>query len=224
MSEEKIVQFIVDRKTEKLKDIDISEIKRYKPELLKGSFIGKLTNEEPVEKFRGKDYGNISIRMIDQYPGNILISGSQTSSKTEVILDDFVLVYDYIPEIFTVRCVGLIDPSSEVPLHWSAYKADEKINAAIHAHILNYDPLKNHVENFFKEQELPITHSLSKSARNIGDELIPIIQQRGYETMIGMPIHDGGYGILSLGKDMKDAYERLMSFHSKLKSFSQKYS
>jgi hypothetical protein len=222
MSEEKIVLFTVDRKPEKLEGMDISEIQKYRSDLLQKNLIGKLTNQEPVEKFRGKDCGNISIRILDgKYSGNILISGSQTSNKPEVTLDDFVLVYDYIPEEFLVRCKGLIDPSSETPLHWSAYKADENINVAIHAHIFNYDSLRKHVENFFKEEDLPLTHSLSKSARNIGDELIPLIHKRGHKDVIGMPIHDGGYGLLSLGKNMQDAYERLMGFYSKLKSFSE---
>ena len=212
MQEEKIIQFQIDRKLERLEGIDISEIKEYRLDLLRRNLIGKLTDEEPVKKFRGKDCGNISIRKGD----NILISGSQTSSKPDVTIDDFVLITDYIPEEFLVKCRGLINPSSETPMHWSSYKVDKKINAVIHAHIFNYDPLRKHVGTFFKEKNLPLLHSPSKYTRSIEDELVPLVYERGYESVIGLPIHDGGYGLLALGENIKEAYERLINFHSKL--------
>jgi len=215
MPEEKIIQFQIDRKLERLEGIDIGEIKEYRLDLLRRNLIGKLTDEEPVEIFRGKDCGNISIRIGD----NILISGSQTSSKPDVTVDDFVLISDYIPEEFLVKCRGLIDPSSETPMHWSSYKADNKINAVIHAHIFNYDPLGKHVGTFFKENNLPLLHSPSKYTKSIEDELVPLVHERGYENVIGLPIHDGGYGLLALGGNMKETYERLINFHSKLIAF-----
>jgi L-ribulose-5-phosphate 4-epimerase len=211
-----VQQFKIEHTFKHLKNIDIREICKCKSILLERNLIGKLTEKEPVKEFIGYDCGNISIKLQDN-PLQILITGSQTSSKTQATLDDFSLVYSYDPQKFSVRSEGTSKPSSETPLHWSAYQANPDINAIIHAHIFNYDPLRQNVEKFFMKNSMPLTHSPSKYSSAIGSEITKIIKEGGYENIVGMLNHDGGFGLISMGKNLGDACKKLIKFHDNLK-------
>lgn len=213
-----IQKFKIEHSYESLGSIDIGEICTYKLLLLENGFIGKLTDEEPVKAFRGYDCGNVSIKVQDS-PLQILISGSQTSSKTQLSLDDFSIVYAYNPKEFLIKSKGAVTPSSEAGTHWSAYQANPDIKAVIHAHIFNYDPLIKSAEGFFIKNLMPLTHSPSKYSSEMGYEIINIINAQSYKRIIGMLNHDGGFGLIAMGKNLDHAYRRLIDFHARLKNY-----
>lgn len=238
-SEMKIAQFRSEHQSIRIEGLDICQFTQYKQKLLESGMIGKLTDEEPVELFRQKDYGNISMRIdaskiCPSLVGSLgkkkllmLISGSQSSSLP-ASLDNCVVVYDYDPDAFLVRSYGVWSrgASSETPMHWSAYEADSSINAIIHGHIVNYNhPLIDRVRQYFKLNDMFVLETPSKYSSQIGFELVDVLNSKvyakkeGINRIIGLDNHDGGFGILSLGKDMKEAYDRLNGFYCDLTIF-----
>ena len=127
-------------------------------------------------QWTGYDYGNISFRISK----GILISGSQTSGKKDVDIDDFTYVVDYDSKSSTAKWFGKKTPSSETPLHWSVYKTIPDINAVIHGHITEEDSLFSKAPAFFEECGFPLTQSRSKS-NTIGEEFSKLIKKRGVE-------------------------------------------
>jgi len=207
-----IIKFRVEHKQKPLSGFDISQFQKYKPGLLKRKLIGTLEKGN----FYGYDYGNMSIRMSDNKGGlNVLITGTQTSGKVDVVLEDFAVILEYNPDLFLIRSYGMAVPSSEVPLHWSAYMANGNIGAIIHAHIPEYDQLYKLVLGFFNKKFLPLARAAG-GTKEIGLEVSDIIRKSGYKDIIGMPNHNGGFGLLSLGKDMEEAYSKLIELHGEL--------
>jgi hypothetical protein len=206
--ETEIIKFKIDHEYRPIKNIDISDFSEYKKSLLDKNLIGTLREG----KFSGYDCGNMSIRLGDD---NCLITGTQTSSKLPITLDDFAIILDYNTNSFLVKSYGMVKPSSEAPLHWSAYQADPSIKAVIHAHIFDYDLLYERAINFFSREGLPVTKATG-GTKEVGVEVLDLIKERGYENVIGMSNHSGGFGLLSMGLDLKDAYLKLIDLQDKL--------
>ncbi|MBI5332004.1 MAG: class II aldolase/adducin family protein [Candidatus Aenigmarchaeota archaeon] len=211
--------------------IDIKEIAEYRRELWNHELIGVLKKGQ----WTGYDYGNISFRMpmSSQEQKGVFLSCSQTSSKPEISMHDFALVIDYDSDKFEIRYIGAESPSSETPIHLSAYLADENIGAVIHGHIVNenYALDKNtpyfppHVLDFFQKNKLPCTKLRSKTKES-GDEIFRIVKDMRYVhtkdiPVIGMPNHDGGFGLIILGKDFKEAYDKTLEFYGNLLKFGK---
>lgn len=212
-----IIKFKLEHKHKPLVGVDISQFCRYKLDLLKRELIGTLKEGE----FAGYDCGNMSVRMVnDENELNVLITGTQTSGKLTVALNDFALILKYDPDSFLIKSCGMAKPSSETPLHWSAYEANPDINAIIHAHIFEYSPLYKHVLDFLKRKTLPLMQTPSKT-REIGFEIGNLIRKRGYEDVIGMLNHDGGFGLISMGQNMKEAYSKLIRFQEQLSLYAR---
>ncbi len=192
--------------------VDISELINYRHYLRRKGLIGTLTEGA----FSGYDYGNLSIRVADaEKKFNMLISGSQTSGKEFVTLDDFTLVKNYVASEFSVYSVGMVVPSSETPMHWAAYEANRSIEAIIHAHICEYNPAYGRTWEFFEDNRLPMTTSPSKT-KEIGLEIEKLIKEVGFDNVVGMLNHDGGFGLLSMGTNVEDSYNRLVGFYERL--------
>jgi len=214
---QEIIKFKIEHECKPLIGIDISQFKIYKSLLLKRGLIGTLKEGE----FAGYDCGNLSVRtMNDKSELNVLITGTQTSGKPKVILNDFALILEYDSDSFLIKSCGEIKPSSETPLHWSVYEADPKIKAIIHAHIFKYNSLYKYVFSFFERNQLPLTQTPSKT-REIGFELRDLIKEGRHKDVIGMLNHDGGFGLISTGESMEVAYARLIRFHEQLSSYAR---
>jgi hypothetical protein len=206
-----VVKFKMEHEYRCLSDEDISQFGKCKPSLLKKNLIGTLKKGE----YKGYDCGNMSVRIMNGKELNVLITGTQTSGKPDVVLDDFALILDYSPNLFLVKSYGMVKPSSETPLHWSVYEACSDVKAIIHAHIFEYDPLYEYAARFFKERELPLTLKPGGTIE-IGLEIKNLVKKVGYKKIIGMLNHNGGFGLLSMGKDMKEACSKLIRLREEL--------
>lgn len=212
MNKPEIIKFEIEHDFRSLEGFDISEFCRYKSALREKGLIGTLESG----KFQGYDCGNMSIRVaMNGGKLNVLITGTQTSGKSATALEDFALVLNYDVKSFLIKSRGMSKPSSEAPLHWAAYEADRKIMAIIHAHVFEYDPLYKHVLTFLKANNMPLTLTPSKTLE-IGLEVKDLIKNKGYKDVIGMLNHDGGFGLLSLGTNMREAYLKLIHFQKQL--------
>lgn len=127
------------------KDIDISELKEVRRVLFNKGLIGKL-ELGPLE---GYNYGNLSVYIKKDSNTGMLISCRQTSSKQDIEPKDFALVKTYDPKFFYASYFGENKPSSETPLHWSAYESCQEIGSVIHAHIIDSNPLHTKFLLFF---------------------------------------------------------------------------
>jgi hypothetical protein len=67
-------------------------------------------------------------------------------------------------------------------------------------------------------RELPTTyhHSLT---REVEPELRAIIEKRGYDDILGMPDHEGGFGLFSLGCNIESASKKVVRFRHDLTVF-----
>lgn len=187
----------------------------HKIELLSRRLIGKLKDGV----WAGYDYGNFSMRI----PGPalaMLISGKQTSSRYPMSEDDFAVVHGYCPERFEIESKGSIEPSSESPLHWVAYEANPAIGSIVHAHIVDDDRLAPHCDGFFNERALILTKMRSQTRE--GAEELRRLAGRACPQVIGMPFHDGGRGILVLGKDFPGACALLAGLYEDLELYTRK--
>lgn len=195
-------------------DINLSQFQKIKKDLLDKNLIGKIRQG----KFAGYDCGNISIRANSEEGLKIIITGSQTSGKQEVPAEDLCLVENYESDNFMVEFLGFAAPSSETPLHWEIYKSNTQIGAVIHAHIMEDSFFYNSVLDFFLKNNLPLSRFPSKT-KEIGFEIADLIKNKGFGDIIGMLNHDGGFGLLSAGKSLENAAEKLIKFCNKLNNF-----
>ncbi|OGF22502.1 hypothetical protein A2Y83_05560 [Candidatus Falkowbacteria bacterium RBG_13_39_14] len=195
--------------------IDLSQFVCCRKNLQNKKLIGRIEAGE----FAGYDCGNISLRLRNgngNHNFRFVISGSQTSSKREFNSSDVALIEEYDSGSFSVKYSGTAIPSSETPLHGSSYKADPRIGAIIHAHIFESSPFYEQCQSFFLRHGLPLTYCPSKTAE-IGEEIISLIREKGHGDIIGMLNHDGGFGLLSFGENLKIAYSKLLTLHSQFK-------
>ncbi|MCP4200792.1 MAG: class II aldolase/adducin family protein [bacterium] len=89
-------------------------------------------------RYEGAGYGNVSVRL--GRPGmalgrrSFLITGTQTSGKHSIGLDDFCIVerYDFDRNQLVSR--GLTPPSSESMTHGAVYDLGPHIRCVLHAH------------------------------------------------------------------------------------------
>lgn len=88
--------------------------------------------------YEGAGYGNVSIRVGRPGKGlgrrSFLITGTQTSGKRCVSLDDFCLVERYDLGRNRVESVGSVNPSSESLTHGAVYDLGPHIRSVLHAH------------------------------------------------------------------------------------------
>jgi len=96
-----------------------------------------LVGQEPGRN-EGAGYGNVSARVGPRSAAvgrrSFLITGSQTSGKRCMGLDDFAVVdgYDYAAN--RLRSHGCTIPSSESMTHAAAYDASPLVQCVLHAH------------------------------------------------------------------------------------------
>jgi ribulose-5-phosphate 4-epimerase/fuculose-1-phosphate aldolase len=88
--------------------------------------------------YEGAAYGNVSMRVGRPSAGRgrraFLITGTQTSGRADIGLDEFALVERYDLGRNSVLSTGLIRPSSESLTHGAAYDLGPHVRCVLHAH------------------------------------------------------------------------------------------
>jgi len=96
-----------------------------------------LVGRDP-RRYEGAAYGNISARVGRPSAGlgrrAFLITGTQTSGKRSLGLDDFALVERYDFDRNNVSSCGRSRPSSESMTHGAAYDLGPHVRCVLHAH------------------------------------------------------------------------------------------
>ena len=96
-----------------------------------------LVGRDP-RRYEGAAYGNVSIRVGRPSAGlgrrSFLITGTQTSGKREISLDDLALVERYDFDRNRVSSRGRARPSSESMTHGAAYDLGPQVRCVLHAH------------------------------------------------------------------------------------------
>ncbi len=97
----------------------------------------QLVGQDPA-RYGGAGYGNVSGRVGSPSSGRgrraMLITGTQTSGRKRITLDDFCVVEQYDYERNRVRSHGKIAPSSETMTHGAIYDLSPHIRFVLHAH------------------------------------------------------------------------------------------
>lgn len=96
-----------------------------------------LVGQEP-HLYGGFGYGNVSARTgapgMPRRKRSFLITGTQTSGKACMTLDDFCVVEGYDERTNSVASRGLVFPSSESMTHGSVYDLGPHIRFVFHSH------------------------------------------------------------------------------------------
>lgn len=96
-----------------------------------------LVGQDP-RRYEGAGYGNASIRVGRRSAGrgrrSFLITGTQTSGRRRIGLDDFALVERYDASRNRLESHGRTAPSSESLTHAAAYDLGPHIRCVLHAH------------------------------------------------------------------------------------------
>ncbi len=88
-----------------------------------------LLGQDP-ERYLGYAYGNLSVRT----SGGFIVTGTQTSSKKELDLEDFARVRDFDTHSNRLASEGPCPPSSEAMTHGAVYQALPRAGAVFHVH------------------------------------------------------------------------------------------
>lgn len=137
MSHEGVIQFETDHERRAL------DARRYAErvcELVAWREIMALTGlvgREPG-RYEGAGYGNVSLRTGPRSAPigrrSFLITGSQTSGRRRIGIDEFAVVESYDYAANRVKSHGPVLPSSESMTHAAAYDASPLVQCVLHAH------------------------------------------------------------------------------------------
>ena len=171
----------------------LAELNAYRRRLLQLSLIGEDSN--------GIGFGNLSIR--DGATDNFYITGSATGGMPELTPADCVKVVAYDFERNWLRFKGSSIPSSESLTHAAIYKSDPKTGAVIHCHdsklwaaLLNQAPTSSKTIDYGTPQ--------------LAYEIMQLFKQTDVRSRKILVMAGHAAGILTLGKDLEEAFAVLM--------------
>jgi L-ribulose-5-phosphate 4-epimerase len=171
----------------------LAELNAYRRRLLQLSLIGVDSN--------GIGFGNLSIR--DGATDNFYITGSATGGMPELTPADCVKVVAYDFERNWLRFKGSSIPSSESLTHAAIYKSDPKTGAVIHCHdsklwaaLLNQAPTSSKTIDYGTPQ--------------LAYEIMQLFKQTDVRSRKILVMAGHAAGILTLGKDLEEAFTILM--------------
>ncbi len=176
-----------------------AELNAYRRRLLLLGLIGMDSN--------GIGFGNLSIR--DGATDNFYITGSATGGIPELTLADCAKVVAYDFERNWLQYEGSTIPSSESLTHAAIYESDAKAGAIIHCHdsrlwaaVLNQAPTTSKTIDYGTPQ--------------LAYEIMHLFKQTDVRSRKILVMAGHAAGILTLGKDLEEAFAVLM--HERKKS------
>jgi len=189
------IKFSCERVAAEITSFDgLAELNAHRRKLLQLGLIGVDSN--------GIGFGNMSVR--DGATDNFCITGSATGGIHELTLADCAKVVACDFERNCVRYEGSALPSSESLTHAAIYESDATAGAVIHCHD---SKLWSAVLN-----EAPTTSKAAEyGTPELAYEIIQLFKRTDVPSrrIIVMAGHEAG--ILTLGKDLEEAFAVLMS-------------
>lgn len=177
----------------------LAELNAYRRQLLPLGLIGMDSN--------GIGFGNLSIR--DGATDKFYITGSATGGIPELTLADCAKVVAYDFERNWLQYEGSTIPSSESLTHAAIYESDAKAGAIIHCHdsrlwaaVLNQAPTTSKTIDYGTPQ--------------LAYEIMQLFKQTDVQSRKILVMAGHVAGILTLGKDLEEAFGVLM--HERKKS------
>ncbi|MCF8297175.1 MAG: class II aldolase/adducin family protein [Saprospiraceae bacterium] len=169
------------------------EIEHWRNQLYDKGMIGLYNN--------GIGFGNISMRI--ENSNQFYITGSTTGKYSKLELCHLAKVEDYSLENNSIDCVGSVIASSESLSHAIIYETLAEINSIIHIH--HFEVWKKSLNKF------PTTNiNAEYGTPEIANEIKSLLQDEeiAKQRIIIMGGHEEG--IISFGKDMKEAMGALL--------------
>ncbi len=151
----------------------------------------------------GIGFGNISFR--EKNTGKVIITGSATGNFKNIEQRHFTRVLDYSFEKNWCECEGPVKASSETLSHMAFYK-NPLVRSVIHVHNLK---MWKHYKNV-----LPTTSEDAKFGTVELAEELSGMSKGEIPKMVVMGGHEEG--LIVRGKSLKDAFELLMEYYSKI--------
>lgn len=162
---------------------------------------------ETGKKMYAKGYvvaseGNMSIRL----GKNKILVTPGGKNKGELKISDLVIV-----DLKGKRISGDLKPSSELLMHLFVYEKREDVNAAVHAHppystafACAHLPLAQNLlpEVIMFLGKVPLTPYATPTTQEVPSSLLPFIEKHNAFLL-------ENHGVLTLGKDIYEAYNRL---------------
>ena len=194
------VKFTCERTNAEFTAFDgFAELNAYRRQLRELRLIGVDSN--------GVGFGNLSVR--DGANKNFYITGSATAGIPELTLADCAKVVAYDFERNWVGYEGSTIPSSESLTHAAIYEFDAKVGAVIHCHdsrlwaaVLNQGPTSSKTIDYGTPQ--------------LAYEIMQLFKQTDVQSRKILVMAGHTAGILTLGKDLEEAFAVLM--HERKKS------
>jgi ribulose-5-phosphate 4-epimerase/fuculose-1-phosphate aldolase len=174
---------------------NIKEINQVRQYLYSLSLIGAYPN--------GIGYGNLSVRLKNEK--GFIITGTGTGGIENLSKQHYTKVLDWKFEENYVYCEGLIKASSESMTHAAVYEVNKENNAVIHIHNRTlWEKLINQV---------PTTSNKVKyGTPEMAQEVFRLFQNTDVENKKIFVMAGHEEGIISFGKNLKEAQDILMSY------------
>ena len=147
------------------------------------------------------DFGNISIRA--PFPAKMIISGTQTGHFAKLSAGHYSIILEADITQNRVEYQGKVKPSSETVTHASIYQLSPHIRAVIHVHAdSEWERLLNKIPTTAADIAYGTVEMALEFARLYRET---DLEKKGVAVMHG---HRGG--IISFGKDLEQAEQRLL--------------
>lgn len=179
----------------------IVHINRWRERLYLLGWIGAYEN--------GIGFGNISIRVPDS--NRFIITGSGTGRLPVLDVRHYTLVVEVDLDRNTLTCRGPIKASSESMTHAAVYLSSPEINAVIHTHHLElWEALLDRIPTTSRSAEYGTPEMAREVLRLFGETDV------GRKKIFVMGGHEEG--IMTIGRDLKEAGDFLLKFSKESKS------
>jgi ribulose-5-phosphate 4-epimerase/fuculose-1-phosphate aldolase len=168
-----------------------------------------LVGRDP-RRYEGAAYGNVSVRVGRPSAGlgrrSFLITGTQTSGKRQLSLDDLALVERYDFDRNQVTSRGRARPSSESMTHGATYDLGPHVRCVLHAH----SPI---LWQRARELRIPCTDpAVLYGTPEMAREVQRLYKEGLFASrkILAMGGHDDG--ILVFGKSLEEAGQVLLTW------------
>ena len=155
----------------------------------------------------GTGFGNMSIRF---EKNKFIITGATTGRLNKLTAEHYTFITEYDIDKNSLTCEGPIKASSESLTHAMIYKCDEEIKAVFHVH---HQALWKKLMNVVPTTDAAIEYGTSEMAKEMSRlfKETNLLQQK----ILVMAGHEEG--IITFGKTMEEAGEKILSELSLLK-------